>query len=165
MVTLALLTVGANIKFAKHGHPFSKLDGTNFNVFSLLVAHEWVDSAPLYLSEHFKVVDAINVGDRAKGGFAYNPILVNVWHTGTVDGTQDPISLVGRTDVEKLLSLSKHRTNTYCGSRVNLFCSQKYIWDTSANPDHAVFVGVRFDTISFGLVEQGLLNRYLAGKL
>lgn len=162
MLTLALMFI--DVRVARREIPFGINQG-GYQIEQVLTSRGWVSSAPIFLAQNFKQVRVTNVGDQTKKGFGFSDQILQIWKAGTTDATQDPIDLRDKPGLEKLVSVSKKNTKAYCSQFLRLFCRLDIIWDDQANRDFSVFVGVQLSDTGYGLVEEKLLNRFLAGDL
>jgi len=162
LITLALVFI--DLRVARRELPFGINEG-GYQIEHVLTSRHWVSSAPIFLAENFKEVRVTNVGDQTKGGFGFSDQILQIWKAGTTDASEDPIDLRGKPKLDKLISLSKENTKAYCAQFQRLFCRLDIVWDSSANLDYSVFVGVQTSDTDYGLIEAGLLKRFLAGEL
>jgi len=161
VAVLVLVTV-SNLTVAPWRLPFTK-GNRDFNVSQMIESRRWVEAAPVVLTNHFRKVSVINIGDRFKDGFGFERELVGIFGVASVHRKNNPVDVRDRLNADQLAPYSQYKSKVHCSGRSSKYCGFQIFWDQKLAPRDATFVGILTSDKSYGLIESGLLSRLLGG--
>lgn len=157
LIPLAVI-IGINL-FSWSEAPIEK-NNRPFDVTELLIADNWQEAAPIFLSENFESLEVKNVGSEKETGFSFQRELVSGY--GEYEVNRDaPIDMrdLGPESLELLRENTKYTINPFCDVNPDgKYCELLVAWDEDVS-DTAVFTGARVGDTGFALIEQKLLEK------
>jgi hypothetical protein len=142
-VTIAVVAF-ANMFVLSHSLPFMGHNKT-FGINRIIEHSQWVEGAPVVLTNHFSTVSVNHIGDRFKNGFGFESELIGIFKVHSVDRSQDPIDIRGKVPLKTLLHYRRYETTTHCSGQSSKYCNLWIVWDGGNSAPYRTFIGVQVD--------------------
>ena len=152
----------ANVALAPKRLPFTK-GNREFNVSRMIESRQWVEAAPVVLTNHFRKVTVTNVGDRFGNGFGFERELVDIFGVAEVRRASDPIDVRDRLSLDELKPYQQFAAEVHCSGRTSKYCGFQIYWNAKSAARDVTFIGVLTSDDSYALVEKHLLLALLGG--
>lgn len=134
----------ANLFVLSHTQPFFGHNKT-FSVNRMIEHSQWVEGAPVVLTNHFSQVDVNHIGDRFANGFGFETELVDIFKVNSVNRSKDPIDVRGKITLKQLMHYRYYKTTTHCSGGTSKYCNLVIIWDVQNSAPYRTFMGLRSD--------------------
>lgn len=140
LVSFMAVVVLLNVFVLPRSLPFIG-HGQTLQIKQIIEDSQWVEGAPVFLTNHFKNVSVNHLGDRFANGFSFEDSLAEIYGVKSVDRSKDPIDISSVVSETDLMQYAHYETTTHCFGGSSKYCNLLIIWDSSNTSDSRIFVG------------------------
>jgi hypothetical protein len=138
----AAVTAFLNLFVLDHSLPFIGHNKT-FGINRVIEHSQWVEGAPVVLTNHFSQVSVNHIGSRFGKGFGFESELIGIFKVHSVDRSQNPIDIRDKISMKALLHYRHYETTTHCKGSQTKYCNLWIVWDAGNSAPYRTFIGTK----------------------